>query len=312
MRRPFIILWLGLMLGLMSGLMLGGCASIHDQGMRALQQDDLETAEQHAKRALAQDRHDPGSNLLMARVLVAKDNPRQALPYARRAFESDDLVVEAGRVLGKIHWDLGQPIEAAEVWGTTREHDPSAIGDDDFKRALEAAIIAATLSQDHARALHFRVQFAELAPDHQETSPESFRLNRERLAAEYIHQGRLEDAVQLYEELRAEFADRPFYSLEVGHLLVRLDRRDEAARAWQDYVNAFEGSRRVQRLLEVAGRAEQLAATPLALQFYEEALATMDESEPTFRRATLRLRIAALLFSDNRSERGKEEVLAYL
>ncbi|MGM0558490.1 MAG: tetratricopeptide repeat protein [Myxococcota bacterium] len=213
-------------------------------------------------------------------------------------------------MLGKIQWELGQPIKAVESWRATRQLDSSLVSDEDFKRGLEAAIATAMSVQDYERALALRQELAELAPDHPQVAEELIRDNREKLAQESIRDGQYSQAAQLYGQLLEDYPDQHAFALEKGRLHVELDEHDEAVDAFDHYVDAS-STEKLDRSLEVAERAEELEAPEIAVAFYGRALEELS-GDPTFRRAKLRLTLASLHYELERPKDGRSSIDAYL
>jgi Tfp pilus assembly protein PilF len=273
-------------------------------------QEKYEDARERAKKGLDADDGDARLNLLVARTYLAEREYREALPYAQKAFESDSVRGEAGRVLGKLQWELGQPIKAVGSWRAAREVDPRLVSDADFKRGLEAAIATAMSVQDYESALELRAELAELAPEHPQVADKLIRDNREKLAQAYIRDGQYEEAASLYAELLADYPKQHSYALEKGRLHVQLDQVDKATEAFTAYVDA-EKTGKLDRALEVAQRSIDLESPTLAIRFYERALEELS-GQPTFRRAKLRLTLADLYYKQERADDAPAAVSAYL
>ncbi len=289
-----------------------GCVHPYERGMQALAHQDFEAAKSHAREGLDRDIASPQSNVLMAQALIGQEQYHDALPYADRAFKSGAINADAGRVLGKVYWELGRAIEAVDAWRVARAADPTSVSDTDYQRALEAALVLATSRQNFQTVLSIRTELGAIDRDHPEASDDHLRLSREQLAESLVQQGSLVEAVAINRALLEEYPERVNYAMELGVLLVRLDRADEAIAAWQNYIDTSEPSRRGQRLLEIAQRADQLGATGVSLHFYTQALEDMESGEVTFRRAQLRLHMAGLLMSTSNKAAARLHVAAYL
>ncbi|WP_168210963.1 tetratricopeptide repeat protein [Persicimonas caeni] len=288
-----------------------GCQTPYETGLSRYAQGQYTEAKQHAQEGLRQEPDDPELNLLMAQTLVAQEEYRRAEPYAVKAFESGEDPSEAGRTLGKIHWELGRPIKAVTAWKAAREDDPESVGDTDFQRALEAAIATAMTLQQFEDALDLRQQLAEIDPEHPEVKQEALRVNRERLAQAYQRNGEYEEAVEIYAELSEAFPDRSTYAMARGRLLLQLERYDKAIEAFEAYVAGADEAARADRMLEVARRAERTKARKVSVHFYDAALEAM-AGQASFRRAKLNLTLAALYFDQEEVDKAKEHIDRYL
>ncbi len=295
---------------LCSALLLAACHNPYQSGMDALAEQNFEEARVQARESLNDDPSSPESNLLMAEALMGLEKFRQAEPYAKKAFESGQLVAPAGRVYGKILWELGMPVEAVDAWRAAREDDPEAVSDDDYLRAVETALAMAVHVHDFDRAVMLRDELAALVPDHPDASEEATRKLREQWAADLVRRGRYEDAVSLYRELaekHPDFADA--YWFEIGWHEQQLGRPEAAIEAFDKYIEGASDTRRVGRLLDVARRAERLGATLVARTFYKRAV---DASSDPAARADIRLGLAELLLSAREQKAAREQLFAFL
>ncbi|MFP4597083.1 MAG: tetratricopeptide repeat protein [Persicimonas sp.] len=298
--------------GALTALVLAaGCHSPYESGLSDYAEGRHAEAEDHVEQGLDEDPGDPQLNLLMAQILAAGDDYRRAEPYATRAFDSGEQIAEAGRTLGKIHWELGHPVDAAKAWKAARQADPDSVGDTDYRRALEAAIANTMNLQRFELALELRAELAEIDPDHAEAGEEAFRINREGLANALEREGQYEEAVEVFAQLTEDFPDRPRYALSSGRLMVQLDRHDEAIDVFTRYVEAAQSADRVARNLEIARRAERLDAPEVAIHFHERGLEAM-AGQPSFRRAKLNLTLAGMRFDQGDEEKGREHIDQYL
>src|SRR5690554_2206988 len=175
-----IILWAG----------LSGCQTPYESGLSEFNSGQYQVAEQHAKRGLDEDPEDPELNLLLARTLAAQKNYRDAEAYAEVAFRSGKLPAESGRILGKIQWELGRAMDAADSWKSARAARRNSVNDVDYLRALESALRMASSIQNYERALHFRLALAEVAPEHAKATAVLLRQDREELAAQWMRMGK--------------------------------------------------------------------------------------------------------------------------
>src|SRR5690554_5648443 len=181
-RRPHALPCLALSFIFVMGLS-SGCQTPYESGLSEYRSGQYTVAEQHAKRGLSEDPEDPELNLLRARALVAQKNYRDAEAYAEVAFRSGERTGEAGRILGKIQWELGRTMDAAASWQRAREAQPDSVSDEDYQRALESALRTAVSIQNFEKSLEFRLALAEFAPEHAQATPALIRQNREQHAA---------------------------------------------------------------------------------------------------------------------------------
>ncbi len=298
--------------GLLAALVLAaGCQTPYESGLSRYAEGHYAEAQQHVEQGLEESPDDPQLNLLMAQILAAGDDYRRAEPYATKAFDSGEQVAEAGRTLGKIHWELGHPVEAAKAWKAARQAEPDSVGDTDYRRALEAALANTMNLQQFELALELRAELAELDPDHAEVGQEAFRINREGLANALKREGQYEEAVEVFAQLTEDYPDRPRYALSSGRLMLQLARHDDAIDVFTRYVEAADPADRVARNLEVARRAERLDAPEVAIHFHERGLEAM-AGQPSFRRAKLNLTLAGLRFDQGDDKKGREHIDQYL
>ncbi len=292
-----------------------GCMHAYERGQNALLQNDYNSAQQFARQGLDENKNHPESNLLMAQVLSAQKRFGDALPYAQKAIQAKHLQADAGRTLGKIYWELGRALEAVETWKIARAADSNSVRDDDFQRALEAALALAVSRRDAEATLQIRTDLHTLNQNHPEATHELLHASREDLARTRIQQGRLEDAIALYTDLLTEQSEpekNATYNLELGTLLVRMERHEEASKAWQQAVAQAPAAKKEETLFEIARRAESLGEAPLAAQFLQVALADMQKDVSTYRRATLQLQIARLAMRTNDQPGAQKHLRAYL
>lgn len=292
-------------------LFVAGCLSSYEKGSKLYEAGEYENARTEAEEGLQQAPDDPQLNLLMAKALVAEENYREAESYAKKAFEAESTRGPGGRVLGKIHWELGRALKAVEVWRDSRAIDPDYVSKKDFKRALVAAVGTADSSHKYERALELRKELAEIAPDHPEVSAEVLQETRKKHAEDLVQRGEYEDAAAVYATL-VENADQPGrFAYERGRLLLRLKRPDEATNSFEQYVGAADQSDRIERTLDVARRSKDLNAPRVAVEYYERAIDELGE-DPTFRRSNLRLTVAKLLFEVDEGKRARQQIEKYL
>ncbi|MGM0557632.1 MAG: hypothetical protein ACQEVA_14710, partial [Myxococcota bacterium] len=81
---------------------MSGCANTYNTARSLYDQEAYSESRERAQKGLEDDPKNPRLNLLVARTYLAEREYREALPYAVRAFRSDAIKGEAGRVLGKI------------------------------------------------------------------------------------------------------------------------------------------------------------------------------------------------------------------
>ncbi len=292
-----------------------GCMQPYERGQNALLDNDYNSAQQFARQGLDENKTHAESNLLMAQALSGEKRYSDALPYAVRAFKADHLQVQAGRTLGKIYWELGRAIDAVDVWKVARSIDPKSVRDDDYQRAIEAALALAASRRDAEATFSLRTDLKALDPNHPEASDALLHDASEYLAQALVEKGRLEDAITRYEELIAGQTDpqkKSTYRLELGTILLRLGRSDEATKSWQKSVDDTPAAKKDERLFEIARRAESVNEPQIASQFLKIALERMQKEDATFRRATLKLQIARLAMRAEDLPAAKSSIDSYL
>lgn len=290
-------------------LCLSACMTPYESGLSELSAGNLGAAETHAQQGLKEDPENPALNLLMAEVLSARQKYRDAEPYAARAFAAGSSRAEAGRVLGKIQWELGRPADAADSWLAARQADPAAVGDTDLERALTSAIAQTMAAQQFERALGFRQQLAQVNPQHPEAQSQPMRDNRERAALEFSRKGHFEQSVAAYRALLKDYPGDEEYTRTMAQLLARLDQVDAAIEAYDEYIAAAEPAYQTQRMIEVSERE----STPeIAEHFLTQAYERLAAGEPSAQRNALDLRLAALRFDQNQIPQGRAHLDKYL
>ncbi len=269
---------------------VSGCATTYEQGESALESGEIRQAETLAKRELRANPDDPRANLLLAKALTRRDPPswRKAEPYAKAAFESGEIDAQAGRLLGKIYWEVGQPIETVSAWRRARAADPLAVRDSDFLYALRTALTTAMTFKNFEEALALRQElkvFAEQKPEvvaaspnpadiTEAVKPEKFTTTRESYAASMAAEGRHEEAADLYVELAKENpSDAPRYARERGELMLKLGRAEDATAALKLYIEDATGPERERRIRDSALKAQSDGARGVSITFYEMLLA---------------------------------------
>jgi tetratricopeptide (TPR) repeat protein len=283
----------------------------YESGIAAFSEGQYAQATQHAREGLQQTPEDASLNLLMAQTLVAQQDYRGAEPFAVKAFEHGQKPAKAGRILGKIHWELGRPIKAIDAWRAAREAAPDSVADSDYQRALEAAISTAMTLHQFDAALELRDELAGIDPGHPEAAKQAVRHNRELLAKAHIRNGEYEEAVEMYRRLSEAFPDQHAYALSIGRHLIKLDRSEEAIEAFTTYVSGADTASRITRVLEVARLAESMNAQQVAVHFYQTALTEMD-GQASFRRAKLNLTLSGMYFEQKQVQRAVEHIERYL
>jgi tetratricopeptide (TPR) repeat protein len=199
-----------------------GCLSPYEKSSKLYEAGEYQSARSELEEGLEQNPDDPQLNVLMAKILVAEEDYRGAESYALKAFKAESTRGPAGRVLGKIHWELGRALEAVEVWRDSRAIDPDYVSEKDFERALVAAIGTADSSHKYERALELRKELAAIAPDHPEVSEEVLQKTRNKYAEDLVERGEYEEAAAVYETL-VENAEAPEnFAYERGRVLLRL------------------------------------------------------------------------------------------
>lgn len=284
-----------------------GCHNAYRSGMESLAQGNYSDAIRHAEEGLKEDPENPELNLLMAESLVAEEKWAAAEPYARQAMGSAETRGRAARVLGKTLWELGQPVDAVQVWKVAREVDVSLVGDEDYQRGLETAIEFAMSTQSYTDALAMREELARLVPDHEAVSQEWFKRTRAKIAEEYVREGKFALAAETYDALAKDYSDSSFW-LEQGAVLMLFGQDSEALLAFQRYVDG--GKDRLERNLEVANRAERKKNVVIALRFYDQAL--LELKEPSQQRAQVYLSVARLHLSGRSVDQAQKYFRNYV
>ena len=217
----------------------------------------------------------------------------------------------AGRILGKVHWELGRPIEAVEAWHAAREADLASVDDRDYVNGLEQGIATAMSFRDFTAALRLRALLQEVDPEHAEVSPEALRLTREKLAEALRQDKKYREAIALYQELSRDFPDDPTYHFERGMLLLQQGKEEEAKEALVVYVDREKNGARYDLLIDIARRTERQGARGLAIYFYEQARQAMGDTKSSAR-AGLRLDMARLWLAAGEEKEGRQQLEAYL
>lgn len=287
------------------------CITPYEKGESFYDAGQYSDAASKVREGLEERPDNPRLNLLMAKILVAQEKFRKAETYAQTAYDATPTRADGGRVLGKIHWELGRALKAVEVWDATRKQDPSLVPDEDYIRALEAAVETADSSHKYRKALELRKELADIDADHPEVAEAVMRRTRENLADQLVEGGNYQEAAQIYAELAASADGSKNYEYERGRLLLRLKKPDEARAAFDRYVDQGPASETLDRLLEVARRSRELNAPTVAVRYFRRAIDQL-EGSATFRRAKLRLTLATLLFETKKGAEAREQLRKYL
>lgn len=293
-----------------AALLSAACHGPLKPGLDALAEGNYPKAEKHARSGLQKDRQDPDLNLLMADALVGEKKFKQALPYARRAYEAGAAPGPAARTLGKVLWEIDETFESLRVWRVAREVDPSLVPDADYIRALERAVAVAEKNADAETELEFRSELRSIAADHAEATDAQIIATRERVAETLVREGNYEAAIAVYEALSAE-REQPKYPFERGRLLARLGEDKRAIAAFEQFIAIGDADGRPQRIHDVAVKAETIGAFSVAVYFYEEAIKALP-NEPSRGRARIHRRVGGLLLSTGIKDLGERHLRAYV
>lgn len=325
------------------------CQNRYDRGMDAIAEQRFEEARQSARIGKKEEPKNPRYDLLMAQSYVkeaeamtqamssndsqppmelkkVQQRYKKALPHAQAAFDSGELTAEAGRILGKIHWELENPIDAVDTWRAARQADPTAILDGDYLQALRTALGRVTFFEDHIKALELRHELQEFVDTHQslvqKTSPEtqqsiaenlskeSFRKNREAVATQYATSKRTEDAIALYSQLIEDFPEESRYHYEKGSLLLLTGKDEEAVKSFEKYATHHDTNEHTQRLRDVAQLSERYGIISVALTFYNKLLKS--QKEPSTERANVYLKLVDLHLALGDLKEARTFIDAYL
>lgn len=298
-------------------LLTTACQTQYERGMEALAEGKHADAERIARAGLAEAPNDPEYNLLLAKSYTERQQWRQAEEPAKRAFESGKLDGRAGRLLGKIYWELGRPIDAVDVWRRARASSPTSVSDQDFVTALSYALTSAEGFQDYVRAHALREELKRVAPAdappeiQRQISPEAFREGREELARAHVRERRPEDALKVYEALIAEYPDRaPLYHEQRGIILLAAGDEERAREAFLKYAEVPDEAERVRRLRLLAQRAEKAGARGMAIDMYTLALERQTKPGPD--RAEDMRRLAGLSMAVGDRDGARRHIMEYL
>lgn len=284
-----------------------GCHNSYESGMESLARGEYSNAIAHAESGLADDPNDPELNLLMAESLIGQEKWAAAEPYARKAARAQGTRGLGHRALGKLLWELGDPVRAVDTWRESRRIDISLVSDSDYQRALETAISLAMSTHDYAKALELRVELAEMVPGHEAVSEEWMKRTRALLAEDYVREGKFQLAAEAYGALATDFKDPSFW-FDQGRVFTTFGQDSEAILAFQKYVDA--GDSGVDRNLEVARRSERLKNPSIAIRFYDQALELM--TVPSNQRAQTHLALAELLLTSRATDQANVHLKAYI
>ena len=320
-------------LALCAVLLLGasGCKDHYENGMDAIVEQRWNDAQNEARLGKAQDPADPRYDLLMARALVneamaieqsqsegseykvesrkATALYNKALPYAKRAYDSGELDATAGRVLGKIYWEQTKPDQTCQAWKRARAADPKSIADTDYLTACRNALKHTEDYDEFARALEIRQELKDLMeakPDfiksqgpeverelQKITSEEAFRTNKEKYAQELTDQRSYEEAIVVYEELSKQYPEESKYHYQRGKLLLEVGRADEASVAFDAYTKTPDKRERIERLKDVARKAEERSVRSIAMRANTALLDELPDT-PSRERALIYSKLANL------------------
>jgi tetratricopeptide (TPR) repeat protein len=298
-------------------LLTSACQTQYEQGMDALAEGKHEDAEKLARAGLADDPQSPEYNLLLAKSYTERQQWRQAEAPAKLAYDSTTMDGPAGRLLGKIYWELGRPIDAVDAWRRARVANPTSVSDQDFITALSYALTSAEGFQDFVRAQTLREELKQVAPADasddvkRQISEEAFRVGREELARAHVRERRPEDALKVYEALIAEYPDRaPLYHEQRGIILLASGAEELAAAAFLKYAAAPDAAEHVRRLRQVAQRAEKSGARGMAIDMY--TLALKEQTKPSAERAEDMRRLAGLLMAVGDKDGARTQIFEYI
>lgn len=329
---------------------LSGCATQYERGMRAINEQRWDDAKHQARQGMAHDVNAPEYHLLMAEALVgeamalyaqeqsdgssppvelqkAQKRYREALPHAQKAFDSGQLDARAGRILGKIYYELNRPIDTAFVWQRARQADPLIVSDEDYVVAVRTGLLEAVSLEDSERALTLREEFKRILAQKPELleaqtprdaamfreaiSQEAFRRNRQNLAQDKVKQRKYADAIALYIALVTDYPDESIYHFQLGRLYLQQGKEAEAITAFEAYINAPEPKQRLQRMRKVASRAEQVSVRSVAMLFYTKMLDELGDT-PSDARADILLKLARINLIIGDIDPAKEHLHDYL
>lgn len=329
---------------------LSGCATQYERGMRAINEQRWEDAKHQARQGMAQDIGAPEYHLLMAEALVgeamalyaqeqsdgssppvelqkAQKRYREALPHAKKAFDSGEFDARAGRILGKVYYELNRPIDTALVWQRARQADPTIVSDEDYIVAIRTGLVEAVSLEDSERALTLREEFKRILEQKPEileaqhprdaamfreaVSQEAFRRNRQNLARDKVKQREYAEAIELYAALAADYPEESIYHFELGRLYLQQGKEPEAIAAFEAYTRAPDPKQRLQRMRKVASRAEQVNVRSIAMLFYTKMLGELGD-EPSDMRADILIKLARINLVIGDVAPAKEHLQNYL
>jgi tetratricopeptide (TPR) repeat protein len=179
--------------------------------------------------------NDPALHKLLARALVQQDREDEAIARFVAALLIDPVDAEALAGIGQIHLDAGRNAEAAAV---LRRATDLAPGSSEARYAFANALVR--LGRTEEAAQHFdKVEQAQqqMLADRRRTMSSDV-LKEE--AALRVAEGRLEEAVTLYEKALAVAADPALYG-RLAELYAKVGRALDAARARTMYETAQRG-----------------------------------------------------------------------
>ena len=321
-----------------------GCHTQYESGLEELAAGRYENAQVRARAGLRDNPEDPRFNLLMARSLVKQafedpDKPklkyvREALPFAQKAFEDEDFKAPAGRILGKIHWELGKPVDAIDAWRAARKQDPQSVGVIDYVQGMRTAMSTAMTFEDYKRAYALRVELKQLLEQHEATlsdpkkmpqvdyeelkdsvTPAQFEENLEFQAKGMQRTNESnEEVLKVVDKLIELNPTKPDYLLMRGRIQMRMGQIDAARSTFQSYAllgTTPSSELHVTRLKQIAREAKTNGVRGLAIEFYKQLLEITPDSD-TGQRADLLRTLASLHYKLQEKKQGRAYVRAYL
>lgn len=289
---------------------LVGCAHGLDRGRDAVVAEDHSRAESIAETELRRDRSSPWGNLLMAESLFSRGEPRQALPYARRANQSDIYPLETALLLTEIYEALNQPVDAADSAHAARQIDAGSLSDNRYESLLTQAITFVSVRRDHVQEYRLRSRLQELSPSHPEATPRLVAATRRSAAAALRTQGEFLDAIELLERSLAgpsEVLTRE--ALDLGELYARMEMPEDAQEAWEVYMDAQASSDELlQRYRDVVEMATRYQLHEAAIDGLTRLISNADLIEAS----QARLQLALSHFRQGATDEGRVQIEEYL
>lgn len=334
----------GASLALCATICLVGCQNRYETGLENLAEDRIFDAERQARIGLKENPKDARYHLLLARALVrqATADPKdpditkitKALPHALKAFEDKSLKADAGRILGKIHWDMGKPIKAVDAWRAARAADPKSIGNSDYFYCLRTALATAMTFENYDKAMALRRELKAITETHPELldpqknnitpnevinvkeaiSDEAFHDTLEAMAQDLERNNKFKEALQAYSQLIERKPDKAQYYFAQGRLLLRTGKEDEAKKAFRAFATqgtTTQSKEYITRLQQVAEHVERRGVRGLAIDFYKELL-NAHKGKASAQRANYIKRLAQLHYALNERKDGRKYTRMYL